>query len=253
MNRLLLLVQRSVIAFRLGFVFRGTRSFRCPKRVSVGRKQVDLKVPESNKGVHTDFINILIDDEYKLKSLKKCFTILDIGANIGLLSLWARMRFPDARIIAVEPNPVAFDFLKHNALTLRLELHQIVLGLSDDAIEIESDDDITCCKVNMNPNGNIAMRRFSKFVESTVGGQIDLLKMDCEGFEWELFKDDAAFKQVKNIHMEYHLTENRTLAEFEALVDKAGFSIYQIVQNDGFGMAFLTHKVVRKSRRVEQS
>jgi FkbM family methyltransferase len=239
MNRLLLLIRRCIRAAKLGFFFRGTSSFRCPTALTVGGNQIALKVPESNKGVHTDFMNILIDDEYELKSLRECRTILDIGANVGLFSLWARMRFPDARIVAVEPNPAAFRFLQHNVSALKIEIHPIALGLCDGTISIDSDTDITCCKVKVTSNGNVAMTRFSTFVNRNISGTIDLLKMDCEGFEWELFKDGAAFEKVDRIHMEYHLIDNRTLAEFKSLVAEAGYSISQIVENQGFGTAFL--------------
>jgi FkbM family methyltransferase len=152
------------------------------------------------------------------------------------------MRFPDARIVAVEPNPAALQFLYHNVSALKVELHPIALGLSDGKISIDSDTDITCCKVQVTPNGNIAMTRFSTFVKSNVGCKIDSLKMDCEGFEWELFKDEAAFEHVERIHMEYHLIENRTLADFRAMVAKVGYSISQIVENNGFGTAFLVRQ-----------
>ncbi len=41
-------------------------------------------------------------------------TVLDVGANIGLYSLYLRDRSPDARIIGFEPMPAAFEALERN-------------------------------------------------------------------------------------------------------------------------------------------
>ena len=37
------------------------------------------------------------------------------------------------------------------------------------------------------------------------GGIVDLVKLDCEGAEWEILQDSQAMKCVINLTMEYHL------------------------------------------------
>jgi hypothetical protein len=37
---------------------------------------------------------------------------------------------------------------------------------------------------------------------------VDLLKLDCEGGEWELFGDKTIWKHVRRLTMEYHLWAN---------------------------------------------
>ena len=42
-------------------------------------------------------------------------TVLDVGANIGIFSLWASERVgPSGRVVAVEPLPPIFDTFVHN-------------------------------------------------------------------------------------------------------------------------------------------
>ena len=43
-----------------------------------------------------------------------------------------------------------------------------------------------------------------------MGGKTDILKLDCEGTEWEILKDIASLKKVKAITLEYHLEDNRS-------------------------------------------
>lgn len=40
--------------------------------------------------------------------------VLDVGANIGLFSLWARRQARDVRVVAVEPNPDVLPYLRLN-------------------------------------------------------------------------------------------------------------------------------------------
>lgn len=41
-------------------------------------------------------------------------SVLDIGANCGAFTLWARMMWPGCRVMAYEPQPILFAHLKHN-------------------------------------------------------------------------------------------------------------------------------------------
>ncbi len=62
------------------------------------------------------FAEIVKKDAYKLRSLMFLpDVIFDIGANIGVFIHWARERFPDALIVAVEPHPANFAALQEHA------------------------------------------------------------------------------------------------------------------------------------------
>jgi len=43
------------------------------------------------------------------------------------------------------------------------------------------------------------------------GGIVDLVKLDCEGAEWEILQDSQAMKCVINLTMEYHLAGEESL------------------------------------------
>ena len=60
---------------------------------------------------------IIISDEYGfLQDLSDFFprTILDAGANIGMATVLFALRYPNATIVAVEPNHANFEVLKSN-------------------------------------------------------------------------------------------------------------------------------------------
>ncbi|MFF7534928.1 FkbM family methyltransferase [Streptomyces bobili] len=63
--------------------------------------------------------------------------ILDIGANIGLFTLFAMERWPDAKVFAFEPAPDVFDALQRNTGHLpHAHAHNVALGDEDQTREL---------------------------------------------------------------------------------------------------------------------
>jgi hypothetical protein len=98
LQRLGLISKRLLKAASMGVWFPGTSEFNLPSQFWIGNRKIFLNAPPE-KSLAYDFIHVLLDDEYGLQVLKnKPKTILDIGANIGLFSLWAAGLFPKAII-----------------------------------------------------------------------------------------------------------------------------------------------------------
>src|SRR6516164_5480528 len=110
MSRYFLLIRRMMIARQLGFWFFGTSHTMLPSQLKLFGEALVLKYP-NDPTLISDLINILLDDEYGLGKLRSPVnTVVDIGANIGLFSLWARHQFPNAIIHAYEPNDAIWDY-----------------------------------------------------------------------------------------------------------------------------------------------
>jgi amino acid adenylation domain-containing protein/FkbM family methyltransferase len=58
-------------------------------------------------------------------------TVLDVGANIGLFSLWVSQLCPSADVFAFEPNPRVFEVLKINASLYAGHAHLFNFGLGN--------------------------------------------------------------------------------------------------------------------------
>ncbi len=79
------------------------------------RKEIPQQVEKYEKGIPNETLNggypglygeVVTEDIYKLKELNFIpDVILDLGANIGIFSRYARQLFPNALIISVEPHP----------------------------------------------------------------------------------------------------------------------------------------------------
>lgn len=80
------------------------------------------------------FDAVVTRDCYRLRSVvHPIHTVFDIGANVGMFSLAARVRFPEAHIIAVEPQVKNFEVLSnHTKLWPNTTCINAVLGTSSD-------------------------------------------------------------------------------------------------------------------------
>jgi len=239
-DRLLLLIRRSMIAASQGVRFTGTSQFQLPRRVRLCGRVIPIAAPPEG-GLAFDYLNIWLDDEYGLKALP--FTpakIIDVGSNIGLFSLWALRNFPDAQIHGYEPNPNAAKFAESNlagfnSVTLFPEAVGSKSG-SARLIQANSGESRMVLAAAAADSG-VPMIAFSEAV-ARMGGNIDLLKLDCEGAEWEIFRNPAPFREVRVVRMEYHLTEGQRIDDLRQAAGALGFEIDRLIENDGFGIAW---------------
>ena len=58
--------------------------------------------------------DVFKQNEYSFKTSKKSPFILDCGSHIGVTVLYFKKLYPEARIIAFDPNPRTFELLKLN-------------------------------------------------------------------------------------------------------------------------------------------
>ncbi len=238
MSRLPLLIRRFLRARRLGFLFIGTRWSRQPERVRFRGRQLAIKY-SSDPGHLSDVINIWLDDEYGLEVMEGLpKTILDVGGNIGLFSLWAWQNFPDSHIFVFEPNREVFSCLVNNVSGLPVTARLAALGASSGFASMPKAASSRETVAVRNSSGDIPMISLNEAV-GLAGGSVDLLKLDCEGAEWEILQDLKAFDAIGSIRMEYHLTGGKTTGDLEAFAARAGYRVSHVIQHEYHGIAWL--------------
>lgn len=103
-------------------------------------KRKKCTLPNGREIVHlnqyeTDYLyEEIFEDECYLKHdirLPDGATVVDIGANIGMFSLFVMSRCTNPRIYAFEPAPVAYDLLKANCDVYGSSAQAFNLGVSD--------------------------------------------------------------------------------------------------------------------------
>jgi FkbM family methyltransferase len=224
LDRLTRLFLRRSRARSLGIGFQRSAGFEMPQRIQLAGQWRPLSLPAEN-GVRVAFVDLLLDDCYGLRRLKSApRTIVDVGAHVGLFGVAARALFPHAQIHAYEPNPHLEDHLKVQSQTASFTYSMCAVGLTEGHVSLDYQADSVQTRARADQCGTIAQVAFSEIV-SRSGGTIDFLKLDCEGAEWEIFRDRAAWEHVNNLGMEYHLWPNHSHDEVAQTVRSLGLSI----------------------------
>jgi FkbM family methyltransferase len=204
-----------------------------PQRIKVGEKDLPLSLPR-DLGTEIAFKDIFISDVYGLETLSEPpDSVIDVGAHAGLFSIAIRNYFPRARIHAYEPNPALFTHLKsHSTCGHFTPFKEAVGGAEGRAILKHPGDSVFTQCVPLE-SGEIQVTSLSKVISRIVdNGEVDLLKLDCEGSEWGIFKDGVGIRRVKRITMEYHLTEQHSLNDLRTALKNLGFRI-DFLHSDG--------------------
>lgn len=238
MNSYLRLIRRYLKARKLGFSFRGTSYSHPPSRVRLNGKPIGVSYP-NDRGYLYDIVNIWLDDEYGLSSLDQApATIVDIGANIGLFSLLAWHTFPAARIFSYEPNHRIFSYTQSNLKGTSVVAIESGVSHEDGRCVMIDDSDSRLAVSASDPAGDCELRSLRRVVEEA-GGKIDLLKVDCEGAEWSIFKDSEALRCAEKIRMEYHLIGDHSIEDLTSVVRSTGFSIRHLLPLGDYGIVWL--------------
>lgn len=105
---------------------------------------------------------------------------LDVGANVGINSLYAKARRPDARVIAVEPEPSNFARLRRNCGGAGVEVHQIAIADHQGTIGFAGTG--TNAHIAATGEHQVPCDTLDSFTARRGVGEIDLLKIDVEGY-----------------------------------------------------------------------
>jgi FkbM family methyltransferase len=146
--------------------------------------------------------------------------IIDAGANIGMASLYLLNRYPSVKIVAVEPDPASFELCRTNLAPFsdRVVLVQGAVWSSSGQIVFVREEQEWNSHVRDTQNVH-AGRGSGPALETKVdsfdipalislggGGSVDLLKMDIEGSEADVFGkgSDRWLPAMRNIVIELH-------------------------------------------------
>jgi FkbM family methyltransferase len=130
------------------------------------------------------------------KLLRAGDTFVDVGANIGLMTVHAaRIVGPKGRVVAFEPNPSTCDLLKFNVDLNRLTQVQVLpyaVGSQRGEATIFTDPGRNRGRASLiQPEGGMAASKVEvvRLADQLKGmGPVRLIKMDIEGYELEAVK-----------------------------------------------------------------
>ena len=134
---------------------------------------------------------VFLDGEYHVEPIEpeSIRYIVDLGSNIGVTAMFWAQRYPDARMVLVEPDPDNFKLLKRNTAAFQDRCLLLKAAVSDKCGEtsffksdreyghsiLKGDDSVSEIQVRT--------LTVSEVLSEADFPRVDLLKMDIEGGE----------------------------------------------------------------------
>ena len=135
--------------------------------------------------------------------------IVDLGANIGLALLEFRLRYPGARLIGLEPDPIAFNTLRLNTSgDPNIEILPVAAAGVDGVRRFYSSAHSVVSGFSRSLTFQRSIPVYAKSLDSLMGDmnltKIDLLKIDVEGAEEEILGSCTRLSDVRVVVGELH-------------------------------------------------
>lgn len=141
----------------------------------------------------------------------KNLVVLDLGANIGLWSIYAAAA--SSRILAIEPSPNTFKVLKEMVSQFpNIEVAQLALAPRDGNCFFYENDVNTTCNSTVNTYGTMTMVegiKLSSILKRFKLNHVDVCKIDVEGAE-ELSLLLADLQAVDGLIDSFHIEVHNT-------------------------------------------
>jgi FkbM family methyltransferase len=213
---------------------------RSPKdRAKVGAFDVRFL---TRKSFEFQYEEIIRKRQYLFETDNSTPFVVDCGANIGMSVLYFKGLYPEARVLAFEPDPSAFACLRANVtenglLDVRIENAAVAWAEGETDFFYDRADPaslrMSIVRERM-PKDRRTVRavQLSRFLDE----EVDFLKIDVEGAELDVLGelDEAGkLRLVKQMLVEYHHHIVRTEDRLSGLL--------ALLENDGFGYQIEGH------------
>jgi FkbM family methyltransferase len=174
------------------------------------------------------------------KIIKSGDNVLDVGANIGVLTLYFRSLIGDiGKIYSFEPDPVSFSILKKNIVENSLEniiVENKAVSNKNGSIGFEVSESTTAGRIKEYDDQTLKVNCVtldSYFSEKLT--KINFVKIDTEGFDWtvlEGMKNIISSNPEIKLMVEFHSTllneSGITPRKFLKIIEDFNFKIYDM-------------------------
>ncbi len=183
---------------------------RRERLLSLAGVSAKVRVRDNNSDL-VMFEQVFVRKDYEFDIGFEPRTIVDAGANAGYASLYFHRKHPAARIIAIEPDPEKCETLRSNTRGIpSVQVLNAGLWSCRQALVV-TDAGSPKCMISLKPSAQPAAGDIEGYgicdIMQMMGTEvIDLLKLDIEGGELELFSENFLpwISKVRVFIIEFH-------------------------------------------------
>ncbi len=236
------LIPKIVRLYRNPFIYYldKMKAFGVGKMLTVAlRNGLRFKIHSGNSDINS-LNEIFLSDSYEkiFSELRPDSTFIDMGANIGIVSVAAAARLTTGKVFAFEPNPEVLALLRENIALNKLEDRVAVypLGVAGTTgVRTMYFEPMMWGGGRIIPDKRHDMRT-QQFDVRCVGlgdalsltgvPSIDFVKIDCEGAEGEILSGASreTFEKIGRVLVEYH-EPHVSAAGIKAVLERNGFTV----------------------------
>lgn len=192
----------------------------------------------SSFGDYTTLEEIFLDRVYELPKGFEPRTIVDLGSNIGIGVAYFALSYPQAHIWAFEPDPNNWQRLRINAVNLDQVQIFNVAAASDSGTALFTADNHRGTSSGLfgeDKSQSIQVETCSldHILDKIDRPQIDLVKFDIEGSEYEVFESFTGWDRVYAFSGElHHMDAQRSPEGLCTLFRSKGFDVQTKSDNE---------------------
>ena len=159
--------------------------------------------------------------------------VVDVGGHVGAFALWVAARAPHARITTFEPEPRNFRDLElnvaRNEVCDRVTRVNAAVGAHDGRRVLN----VPVHRHNASFAAGADARRVSvdcmsleRYLDGRASSEIDVLKLDCEGAEWEILTSlrSQTLQQIRHLLVECHTQREGDIDDLTRVLADAGLT-----------------------------
>ena len=167
--------------------------------------------------------------------------IIDIGTNCGIFTLKCFQQLDNPTIYGAEPNADNFKALRNNFSMNNISTPNIsncaISSTSGNALLYGEDDVFGSYSLHIKKGEKpttVKTVSINEFLASIEKGTINLMKLDCEGAEYDIIESlDTNRFLIENIVMEYHkVSDDLDREKMISLLKSKGFDIFDEDRSD---------------------
>lgn len=157
-------------------------------------------------------------------------TVIDIGGHIGSFSYFMLVHKKAHKIIAIEPDPTNFSLLQHNLQPFINNNQAIVIhaGIGNPGSKLcieqplENMANTGGVSYKISENGTIDSISLDSLIQMA-GNEPILLKLDCEGCEYEALASCDNLHRISAIVGEYHVRGDNSYSFLQNILQSNNF------------------------------
>ena len=175
-----------------------------------------LRHPRGRGGFVGTILEVWREEPYSARGFyRPCDgdVVLDVGAHVGLFSLWLVRQNPRCRVVAIEPSTENFACLQANVAAMgarQVSTYRYALGPRGGTGRVEPTTDRSIDhRLVPAPASNadaVPILSLQDLLDVAGADNVAMLKMDIEGAEYDVFAEVAqsTLRRVERLAVEYH-------------------------------------------------